>query len=290
MATTATTANPCEGGLGNTVTKPPKSPEAIRWVLTWNNYNENEFNEFATTATNLAKGYIFGKEVGENGTPHIQGYIEFKKKIRLTALKKLNIKIHWEIAKGNREQNINYCSKDNNFICHGEIKIKKPLKIINELYPWQKQIEEIAKSEPSDRKIYWFYDEIGNMGKTQFSKYMSHHYNAVPIEGKKNDILYCCAEFESDIYIYDIERSLEEYVSYGAIEKIKNGYYMCSKYESKPIIRNSPHIFIFANFLPKLEALSKDRWEIYNINDKYGKLYLMTETDIEYEKIKINYN
>ena len=58
---------------------------------------------------------------------------------------------------------------------------------------------------------------------------------------------------------------MEEYVSYGAIEKIKNGYYMCSKYESKPIIRNPPHIIIMANFEPDYEALSKDRWIVIAI-------------------------
>ena len=60
----------------------------------------------------------------------------------------------------------------------------------------------------------------------------------------------------------DIERSMEDYISYGAIEKIKNGYFMCAKYESKPIIRNPPHLLIFANFKPNIDELSLDRWVI----------------------------
>jgi len=64
------------------------------------------------------------------------------------------------------------------------------------------------------------------------------------------------------VYIYDIERSLEDHISYGAIEKIKNGYFMCSKYESKPIIRPCSHVICFANFEPNNMKLSVDRWHV----------------------------
>ena len=42
---------------------------------------------------------------------------------------------------------------------------------------------------------------------------------------------------------------------------------MCSKYESKPVIRNSPHVIVFANFEPDKSALSEDRWLILNIKE-----------------------
>jgi len=161
------------------------------------------------------------------------------------------------------DDNITYCSKEGKFKTN--FKIKKPLKKLaceDNMYPWQKNIIKIIESEPDDRTIHWYWEPNGCSGKTTFSKYLTRKFDAVPLEGKKNDILYCAAEFESDIYIYDIERSLEEFVSYGAIEKIKNGYYMCAKYESKPIDRNPPHVIIFANFPPDIEKLSKDRWNI----------------------------
>lgn len=276
------------GGGGNT--KPPQKRDnaAKKWCFTLNNYNSDEYETLVHLGREITTCFIIGKEVGKNGTPHLQGYWELKKRMRLSALKKLNERIHWERTKGSREQNIAYCSKEGDYV--GEnIKIEKPtkppLKLITTLYPYQLQIEEIVKSEPDDRTIYWIYEPIGNVGKTQLCKYLSAKYNAVPIEGKKNDILFCAATFESNCYLYDIERDLEEYVSYGAIEKLKNGYYMCSKYESKPIVRNSPHVFIFANFLPRLDSLSKDRWIIYKVPDIDLPLERLTESDIEYEML-----
>lgn len=125
----------------------------------------------------------------------------------------------------------------------------------------------ILNEEPDDRTIHWIWESKGMTGKTTFCKFLSHYHGAIPLEGKKNDILYCAAEFESDLYVWDLERSMEDFVSYGALEKIKNGYYMCAKYESKPIIRPCPHILVFANFPPDEDKLSKDRWNIINLND-----------------------
>lgn len=252
------------GRLGNT-----KRPNASkRWCFTLNNWSQKELD---TVLQNLSLApenrYCIGKEVGEKGTPHLQGYIEFANKCRPLEIKGMDVakRIHWEKCKGNKEANINYCIKEGDYITN--FKIKKPLKCLKEeqLYNWQKEIIEIIKKDPDDRKIYWYWEEKGNMGKTTFAKYLTIKYDAVPIEGKKNDILYCAAEHESDIYIFDLERSMEEFISYGAMEKIKNGYYMCSKYESKPITRNPPHIFCFANFPPDKSKLSLDRWVIVKL-------------------------
>lgn len=252
--------------LGNTEPKPKRESSTKKWCFTFNNYTEKDYNELIELLNGSNCCYIIGKEKGEQGTEHLQGYIEFEVKQRLSENKNFNKKIHWEQAKGNQEQNINYCSKEKNFIIKG-FKIKKPLKILEEkqLYDWQKKIYELCKTEPDDRSIYWFWETKGKVGKSQLAKFLSYHLGAIPIDGCKNDILYCAACFESDIYIFDFERSMEDYISWGAMEKIKNGFYMCAKYESKPIIRNSPHVIVFANFEPDTDKLSKDRWKIEKI-------------------------
>jgi len=59
---------------------------------------------------------IMGEEVGEAGTPHLQGYIQLTKAITISSLQKKlksrGIKCALFVAKGSLEDNIAYCSKD----------------------------------------------------------------------------------------------------------------------------------------------------------------------------------
>jgi len=249
-------------------TKPPRKERvtaSMLWCFTLNNWCEEEFVYLATFCKeNSNEEYVIGKEVGEMGTPHLQGFIKFTSKVRPLE-KCANKRIHWEKCKGSLSDNVKYCTKENNFLKGKNIKVERPLKLITELYAWQQEIVDIISTEPDDRTIYWFYDSIGNCGKTQLTKYLCAKHGAMLVDGKKNDILYGCCEMETDCYIFNFSRSVEDYVSYDSIEKLKDGLYYSSKYESKMIIRNSPHILIFANFLPDMAKLSMDRWHCVNV-------------------------
>lgn len=250
--------------VGNTKRPSPSK----HWCFTLNNYKEKHIQSLNSTFGSIKDcKYIVGREVGEEGTPHLQGYVYFPTKKRPLSLG-LSKRIHWEKCKGSQIENIKYCSKEG--ATFGNLLPIRPLKVLKEeqLYLWQKKVVSIIQKEPDDRKIYWFWEPDGNTGKTTFSKYLSHVYGAIPIEGKKNDILFCAAQYEANIYIFDLERSMEEYVSYAAMEKIKNGYFMCSKYESRPINRNPPHVIVFANFAPDESKLSSDRWKIIAMKKK----------------------
>lgn len=50
-------------------------------------------------------------EVGAEGTPHYQGFVQFTTKQRLTALKKLHKRAHWEPRRGSAYQAAHYCKK-----------------------------------------------------------------------------------------------------------------------------------------------------------------------------------
>lgn len=58
---------------------------------------------------------ITGLETGENGTPHIQGYVELVSKCSLTTLKGLVSRAHWSVARGTALHNKEYCSKQGVF-------------------------------------------------------------------------------------------------------------------------------------------------------------------------------
>lgn len=96
------------------------SPLALNWCFTVNNPLAYDEGVVSAWHPDLAKYVVFGREVGEEGTPHLQGYVQFKSKKRLTALKKLHKEAHWEVAKGNPQQNLDYCSKDGDFVELGE--------------------------------------------------------------------------------------------------------------------------------------------------------------------------
>lgn len=59
-----------------------------------------------------ARFIVYQLEVGESGTPHLQGYVVFKKPMRLSAVRQLIPRAHLDIARGTNEQNIAYCTKD----------------------------------------------------------------------------------------------------------------------------------------------------------------------------------
>lgn len=55
---------------------------------------------------------IYQLETGEDGTPHLQGYVEFGKYKRLSGAKKVNRRAHWEMRAGTQQQAIDYCTKE----------------------------------------------------------------------------------------------------------------------------------------------------------------------------------
>lgn len=80
------------------------------YSFTLNNYSDQEFNELLNLD---CKYIIIGKETGENGTPHLQGFVIFKSQRYPNAVRQLNPRAHWEVCQGTPEQNILYCSKGN---------------------------------------------------------------------------------------------------------------------------------------------------------------------------------
>lgn len=79
-------------------------------------YEHLDFDFWRKFFKNHDLQYIFlGKEIGEkNGKKHIQGYLQFKKKKRLKSLYKLLPNTNIDPAYGSPEQNLKYCSKEQN--------------------------------------------------------------------------------------------------------------------------------------------------------------------------------
>lgn len=72
-----------------------------KWCFTLNNWTKKEYE--AIKNTEKVKYMIIGKEVGKEGTPHLQGYVRFNNARYLKAIKKLDgwKRCHLDPAKGN---------------------------------------------------------------------------------------------------------------------------------------------------------------------------------------------
>ena len=81
---------------GNTKPSSVQVSPSKYWCFTLNNYKKEDINIISSKVLN----YCIGEEVGESGTPHLQGYIEFETKKRPLGVFKEYKNIHWEKRKG----------------------------------------------------------------------------------------------------------------------------------------------------------------------------------------------
>lgn len=245
---------------------------AVRWCLTLNNYTESELHIISSIVPEVCKFGIIGTEVGESGTPHLQGYLEFKSKKRPKSVIGIP-RIHWEKAKGDRKSNIDYCSKEGNIILkHPKERVIKTISK-DMFYAWEHKIIDELQDEPDDRTINWYWSEEGGTGKTSFCKYLVVHEKCIVLGGKASDCRNGIVEYAKvnngetpERIIINIPRSFDKsYVSYEAFENLKDMIFYSGKYEGGMVCGNCPHLYIFSNFKPDYDKLSNDRWRIFDI-------------------------
>lgn len=241
-------------------------PRARGWCFTLNNYNSVDLDTLNTLKSSLDQ-YIYGFEnAPETGTPHIQGYLYWKNPRNFDYVKSLLPNAHIEKAKGTPADNGKYCSKCGNFDTN--MKIAKPVKIIQELRSWQAFIEQTVLSEPDDRTIYWFWEPDGNTGKTSLIKYLLVKYDFCEFSrATKTADIVTVANPNKTCYLFDFARTQEGFAPYNALEQLKDGLISDSKLkkETRNIIMNPPHVICFANWEPDTDTLSSDRWNITRI-------------------------
>lgn len=97
------------------------------FAFTWNNYAKHDTNWKTNLDAQLIKlganYYVYAEEVGEKGTPHIQGYVQLKIRKYFNVLKQtLHPTIHITIVNGSSQDNINYCKKVDKFFEFGVLR------------------------------------------------------------------------------------------------------------------------------------------------------------------------
>lgn len=86
------------------------NPQGRRWCFTLNNYTEEQQTLVTCIPDFFSVAYLVcAWEVAETGTPHLQGFIHFADRRRLSWLCKNIFHAHWEQAKGSDAQQRAYC-------------------------------------------------------------------------------------------------------------------------------------------------------------------------------------
>lgn len=92
-----------------------------RYCFTLNNPQDDDEGNLKANFLAHCKYAVFGREVGESGTPHLQGFCIFRKRCGLLAAKdRLNPRVHLEVARGSPRENRTYCSKSGDYYEQGE--------------------------------------------------------------------------------------------------------------------------------------------------------------------------
>lgn len=266
------------GGNGNTQPNPPRQlPLRKHHFFTYNNYDSGIIDVMYQTFKDKCYMFAFQEEQGLEETPHLQGVISCKYQMRTSAFG-LPKQIHWEKCR-NICDAYKYCTKDDTRNGRRLVFNYRPIReiqVINPTRVYQRFVLEILDTKPNERRIYWLFDRIGNVGKSSFCKYLVAKRGALFIdEGKKSDLMnliYKSDMDKHDVVVIDIPRSQHNSCSYKTLESIKNGMICNTKYETGFKLFNSPHLIIFANFPPEIseETLSVDRLRIYEIDKNYN--------------------
>lgn len=291
-----------------------------RYCFTINNYLESDVIALTALGGSPSVKYlVFGREVGESGTPHLQGFVIFSTSTSFDLAKaRIGRQAHLEAARGSSKQAADYCKKDGDYSEFGvlssqgrrsdwdnykewiseigrvpsrkEIVLKfpglyarykracidyaeaiAPAPVLTESEPrfgFQTMVAGIIDGVASDRTVNFVVDEEGNSGKSWLCKYFLTKYpDRVQVFriGKRDDLAYC-VDIDKDIFLFDIPRGQMTYLQYSVLESMKDRMIFSPKYESSfKVLRKVPHVVVFSNEMPDMNAMSRDRYRIINV-------------------------
>lgn len=257
-----------------------ESKASRAWCFTLNNWTEEEYEALKKYKCDYI---VIGKEIGAEGTPHLQGYIEFSGGKRFSTLKKAFPKVHWEPRKSTAEKAAAYCKKDGIFIEIGEKKTQGhrtdldeavvilqsggTLKDVAEALPktYIKNTKgltlyaaEITEHRTTKPYVEWRYGDTG-LGKTYYcvNKHKSHYIKdgSKWWDGYNHQEAIIIDDFNNNFDTKDLLRLLDKYGYQG---EIKGGYVKIT----------SPYIYITCDRPPEEFWAEKDLAQILRRIDK----------------------
>lgn len=140
-----------------------------------------------------------------------------------------------------------------------------------QLRAWQTECLNICLQPATGRKLHWFWENVGNVGKSYMARYLALHHQALIVRAmKKADMLHLLSKSinNAKIVVFDLTRSTESGavdVVYEVIEQLLDQVISSGKYDSQSVWFDTVHILVFANFEPNRSTMSNDRWDVHHI-------------------------
>lgn len=132
-------------------------PGAKHWCFTINNYTDadiHKLNDFSLHEQ--CKYIVYGKETGESGTKHLQGYVSLCSRLQLPKLREyISARGHFEISRGTPKQAADYCKKDGDFVEFGGLPERSGTR--NDLQAVQTRIREGATRDEIRDEFFGVY-------------------------------------------------------------------------------------------------------------------------------------
>lgn len=152
-----------------------QTPRARHWCFTLNNPTVSKEEYLQGTPYDYL---VIGDEIGENGTPHLQGYVVWHEKQRLSALKKYGATTHWEIARATPVQASDYCKKEGSYYEDGELPRTAGE---SQIQKW-KHIHELARAQ--DMPTFMdAYPDVAFLHQEKFKNLVTYYQTpAAPID------------------------------------------------------------------------------------------------------------
>jgi hypothetical protein len=247
--------------------------------FTYSSTDDEEYKAIKVWMIGNCKKWTFQYEEGDSGYLHYQGRFSLKKKRRIQELK---APFAWHLSATSKENTNNsfYVDKEDTRRAgpwrdtdHTPIETKQ-MEMMKKwgLYPWQKKLT-LKSVNFCLRTIDLIFDPTGNCGKSLFSEYMEYNGLAeeVPPYRMMDDLYqWVYGRPTKKCYIFDMPRGLKKDNLgdfYSGIEVIKNGVAYDKRNYPKKKRFDRPRIFVFTNTLPKFSLMSKDRWNLWTIDE-----------------------
>lgn len=232
-----------------------------------------------------AKKWVFQQEKSDSGYEHFQIRLSLIKKRRISELKKLGF---FKGAHFSPTSTTVHSKGAFNYVMKADTRVDGPWKDTEyvepppvtrqlvhfrnqEMYPWQKALCDLVK-RVDDRKITIIHCPHGDNGKSILCEHLEQlgEVCEIPPMRSMEDIMACvmCQPI-SPAYVIDMPRGMKKDKLgefYSGLETLKNGIAYDKRYAFKKRRFNRPQVFVFTNNLPAWGLMSKDRWDVFQID------------------------